>query len=98
MKPWAYLDDYSGYSRQGLSSLTLESLENDDYSRYKREYGLLSTDDLAPVMPAVAPGYNPTTNTYDDHSITINGMTVGSSMMQRPMSDTFKLIGLNMGN
>lgn len=98
VKPWAYMDDYSGYSRQGLSSPTLESLENDDYSRYKREYGLLSTDDLSPVRPAVAPGYNPVTNTYDDHSITINGMTVGSSMMQRPMSDTFKLIGLNMGN
>lgn len=94
-RPWAYWDDYSG---RGVSSPSLYSLENDDYSRYKREYGLLSTSDLAPVRPAVAPGYNPVTNTYDDHSITVNGVTIGTSMLQRPLSETLGLIGLNMGN
>lgn len=97
VKPWAYGDNYSGYSSQGLSAPSLYSLENDSYSSYKREYGLLSTYDLQPVRPPIAPGYNPATNTYDDHSITMNGVTIGSSMLQRPLSDTLGLIGLNMG-
>lgn len=90
---------YRGYSSQGLRVPTLESLQNDSYSIYKKEYGLLSTDDLQPVRPAVSPGYNANNNTYNtDQSITMNGVTIGSSMVQRPLSDTLRLIGLNMGN
>lgn len=92
---------YRSYSSQGLRVPTLESLQNDSYSIYKKEYGLLSTDDLQPVRPAVSPGYNPVTNTYDDHSIdrsvTINGMTVSGDIGQQMVS-IFNKIGLNMGN
>lgn len=92
VKPWAY----GGYSSQGLTAYSPG--DNDGWEDTKAQYGILSAEDYAPVRPPVAPGYNPVTNTYsDNHSITMNGVTIGSSMVQRPLSDTLRLIGLNMG-
>ena len=53
---------------------------------------------------ALTPGYSmasytsavPTTYN-DDHSVTFNGVTIGTNMLQRPLVDTLQLVGLNMG-
>lgn len=94
VKPWAY----GGYSSQGLIPYRLG--DNDGWEDTKAQYGILSAEDYAPVRPPVAPGYNPVTNTYDDHSIdrsvTINGMTVSGDVGQQMVS-LFNKISLNMG-
>lgn len=100
VKPWAYGD--SGYSvssyGEGVRVPTLAELENDGFAEYKARNGIL----MAPQP--YAPGYSmasytsagPTTYN-DDHSITINGMRVGSDMMQRPFSELVQLFSLHMG-
>lgn len=101
VKPGAYDDDwsgYSGYSLRPMQAPRLEELQNDGWEQTKRQNGYLTSDDYVSARPPIAPGYDPATNTYtDDHSITINGMRLGSDMMQRPISDVFQLVSLNMG-
>ena len=46
---------------------------------------------MASYTSAVPTTYN------DDHSVTFNGVTIGTNMLQRPLVDTLQLVGLNMG-
>lgn len=92
--------DTDAYIRQyGVRALTLEELQNDGWGERKAANGYLTSDDYALARDYTArmsPASQSTTY-KDDHSITINGMKVGSDMLQRPLSDVFTLFPLYMG-
>lgn len=95
VRPGAY-DGYSGYSSQPL---TVYSLGDDDgWEETKARYGILSTSDYTASPTAYSYASSGDTIYNDDHSITINGMKVGSDMMQRPLSDIFRLFPLYLGS
>lgn len=85
---------YSGYSTQPLTAYSLG--DDDGWENTRAANGILSASDYAPASYAT---YSTSGDTIynDDHSLTINGMTLGSSMLSRPMSDVFQLVSLNMG-
>lgn len=91
---------YSGYSSQGLTAYSLG--DNDGWETTKARNGILSSQDYTAARAAGIPPYasystSGDTVYNDDHSLIINGMTLGSSMLSRPMSDVFRLVSLNMG-
>ncbi len=92
--------DTDAYIRQyGVRALTLEELQNDGWGERKAANGYLTSDDYALARDYTARMSPASQNTTykDDHSITINGMKVGSDMLQRPLSDVFTLFPLYMG-
>jgi len=99
VQPWAYEgrnNDWQtgGYSARGLS---LPDVQNDGLEEYKSRYGLLTTEDYAAPSLLAASAPTAVSNYSDDHSVTMNGVTIGSNMLHRPLSDTLQLVGLNMG-
>lgn len=91
---------YSGYSSQPLTAYSLG--DNDGWETTKARNGILSSQDYTAARSAGIPPYasystSGDTVYNDDHSLTINGMTLGSSMLSRPMSEIFNKFSLNMG-
>ncbi len=92
--------DTDAYIRQyGVRALTLEELQNDGWGERKAANGYLTSDDYAAARSYVDSSVSQTTTTIDDHSqhMTINGLKLGSDMLQRPLSDVFTLFPLYMG-
>lgn len=91
---------YSGYSAQPLTAYSLG--DNDGWETTKARNNILSSQDYTAARSAGIPPYasystSGDTVYNDDHSLTINGMTLGSSMLSRPMSEIFSKFSLNMG-
>lgn len=91
---------YSGYSFQPLTAYSLG--DDDGWEDTKARNGIVSAPDYTAARGAGIPAYasystSGDTVYNDDHSLIINGMTLGSSMLSRPMSDVFRLVSLNMG-
>lgn len=83
-----------------LRAYSLEELENDEWAQRRARGEVMSTSDFSnqqSYRPFSSPG--PQTVSYtDSHAVTFNGVTIGTNMLQRPLSDTLRLVGLNMGN
>jgi len=109
VRPGAYEENWSDggilgepplETQAGIIPLSLDQLENDAWARYKAEHGILTGEDHSAAQNAysgIQAAYDASPSYVDNHSITMNGVTIGSSMMQRPLSDTLRLISLNMG-
>jgi len=77
---------------------TLEDLENSEWVKNKARYGCITSDDIRPGPPPLIPlsQLGQTSYDYSQH-FTVNGLKLGTDMMQRPVSDIFKLFPLYMG-
>ncbi|NBI67612.1 phage tail tape measure protein [Pseudoflavonifractor sp. 60] len=96
VKPGVYDDDWNSGYRSGVRSMSLEDLENDGWDTYAAQNGIYSTTRSYETSYNTTGG-TATTSSVDDHSITMNGVTIGSSMVHRPLSETLQLVGLHMG-
>lgn len=78
-----------------LSSLVLTPQKNREFAQFAQSMGLLFGT-AHTFANAAFDRDIPVSNTSDNHSITINGVTIGESMLRRPLSDTLSLLGLHM--
>ena len=78
-----------------LSSLVLTPQKNREFAQFAQSMGLLFGT-AHTFANAAFDRDIPASSTSDNHSITINGVTIGESMLRRPLSDTLSLLGLHM--
>ena len=78
-----------------LSNLVLTPQKNREFAQFAQSMGLLFGT-AHTFANAAFDRDIPVSNTSDNHSITINGVTIGESMLRRPLSDTLSLLGLHM--
>ena len=95
VKPGAYDDDWGSYGN-GIRAASLADLQNDGWDNYATEHGIYSTTRNYETSYNTT-GATTTTTYNDDHSITMNGVKIGSDMVQKPLSQALQIIGLNMG-
>ena len=78
--------------------ITVEDVRNNEGAQNMIKYGCITTDDLRPGPPPPIPLHEVGQTSYDySQHFTVNGMKLGTDMMQRPISDIFKLFPLYMG-
>ena len=78
-----------------LSNLVLTPQKNREFAQFAQSMGLLFGT-AHTFANAAFDRDIPASSTSDNHSITINGVTIGESMLRRPLSDTLSLLGLHM--
>lgn len=102
VRPGAYEDDFEGYSisrpdYMRSTAALMDAVANDGYEEKKAQYGIISSTDYMTRPASMLPPEAGDTVYNDDHRVIMNGVTIGSSMMQRPLSETLSLISLHMG-
>lgn len=99
VRPGAYSDSWNGgYIGQPLTAYRLG--DDDGWETTKALNGILSAGDYTASRAAASYAtYSTAGDTVynNDHSVTINGMKVGSDTVNYPLSQILNLVGLNMG-
>lgn len=99
VRPGAYSDSWNGgYIGQPLTAYRLG--DDDGWETTKALNGIISSSDYTASRAAASYAtYSTAGDTVynNDHSVTINGMKVGSDTVNYPLSQILNLVGLNMG-
>lgn len=78
-----------------LTAKILSPVSNAQFDKYIRDMGILFEDARVYARtPIVHTATNKTTNNSTDNSLTINGMKVGSDMVNRPLREILSMIDL----
>ena len=77
-----------------LSDLVLTPEKNREFAQFAQSLGLIFGAAHGFADASFTPAHWGASTT-DSHNVTINGVTIGESMLQRPLSDTLSLLGLH---
>lgn len=78
-----------------LASDVLNPVKNDEFMQFADALGIMfsSAHDFAADLRATPATVS--TNNTDSHNVYINGVQIGESMMQKPLSETLSLLGIH---
>lgn len=78
-----------------LASDVLNPVRNDEFMQFADALGIMfsSAHDFAADLRATPPSVS--NNNTDSHNVYINGVQIGESMMQKPLSETLSLLGIH---
>lgn len=78
-----------------LSNLVLTPEKNREFAQFAQSMGLIFGAAHGFVNTSFT-RESPASSTTDSHNIIINGVTIGESMLRRPLSDTLSLLSLHV--
>lgn len=78
-----------------LSNLVLTPEKNREFAQFAQSMGLIFGAAHG-FVDASFTRESPASSTTDSHNIIINGVTIGESMLRRPLSDTLSLLSLHV--
>lgn len=78
-----------------LAADVLNPARNDEFMQFADALGIMfsSAHDFAANLRATPPAVS--NNSTDSHNVYINGVQIGESMMQKPLSETLSLLGIH---
>ena len=78
-----------------LASDVLNPVRNDEFMQFADALGIMfsTAHDFAADLRATPPSVS--NNNTDSHNVYINGVQIGESMMQKPLSETLSLLGIH---
>ena len=78
-----------------LASTVLNPVQNVEFDRFTKDLGILfgASGQYAQSTQTI-PANNTTNHTTDSHNTYINGVQIGESLMEKPLSEVLSLLGL----
>lgn len=79
-----------------LTAKILSPVSNAQFDRYVRDMGILfeTAKEYTAMRPMVQSTVGNTTTTNNNSSITINGVKIGSDMMEHPLGEVLRMVGI----
>lgn len=79
-----------------LTAKILSPVSNAQFDRYVRDMGILfeTAKEYTAMHPMVQSTVGNTTTTNNNSSITINGVKIGSDMMEHPLGEVLRMVGI----